>query len=198
MTTKQYPSCPRHPYAGFRLLHKWGGCECPKCHRFIGFVEPTDPPLLVRPACPTCGQTGSVHLMRTVQVNGKSLVYWHCEACDKFASQPLPHDRVRQYLEFLRYRLPDRGDLPTDIDGIRTRYDYRESEPCFVCGSTAGTEYHHFLPATFRRDPRVAPNWSQWDLCGVRLCRPCHELWHELVAPMALLAGAATNGVDHA
>jgi len=105
---------------------------------------------------------------------------------------------VTNYLDFLRYLFPDRTDIPVLIVDIHTRYDYRESEPCFICGSTQGTEYHHFLPATFRNDPRIAPNWEQWDKCGIRLCRPCHELWHELIAPMSVLAGAATNGANHA
>lgn len=197
MAAKEYPKCKEHPYAGFVLDDKWGRCLCPKCKKQIGWVDPTDPSLLTRPACPVCGQTGSVHLMRTIQVNGKSLVYWHCEPCDKFASQPLPHASVLHMLEYLRYRWPGQS-FPDTIEGIRTRHDYREDEPCFVCGCTKGTEWHHFLPQTFRHDPRVAPNWDKWNLCGINLCRPCHELWHELIAPMSLLASATQKEVHHA
>lgn len=182
-------SCPHHPYAGYRLAHHWGRCECPKCGQFIGWVKPADPLLLERPACAHCGQTDSVHLMRTVQINGNSLIYWHCDDCDRRTSQNIAHPTILRYLEFLRYRFPEREDIPTQIEDIRTGYDFREEEPCFVCGSTAGTEYHHLLPAVFKDDPRVAPHWGQWNLCGVRLCREHHELWHELVAPMSLLAG---------
>lgn len=187
-----YPNCPQHPFAGFRLENTWGRCLCPKCNQPIGWVDPTDTTLLQRPACRHCEQTGSVHLMRTVQVNGNSLVYWHCESCDKFASQPLPHASVLHLLDYLHYRWPDRV-IPATIDEIRTRHDYRQSEPCFVCGSTGGTEFHHFLPRTFRSDSRVSPNWERWNRCGVNLCRSCHELWHELVAPMSLLAGQAVQ-----
>lgn len=188
-TKNDYPVCPEHPYSGFRLETNWGRCLCAKCKKHIGWVDPIDATLLIRPACPACGQTGSVHLMRTIQVNGKSLVYWHCEGCDKFASQPLPHASVLRLLEYLHYRWPERN-IPTAIDEIRTRHDYRDGEPCFICGTTQGTEFNHFLPQTFRHDPRVAPNWERWNRCGVNLCRDCHELWHELVAPMAMLAGA--------
>jgi len=193
MMKNKFPACSEHPYAGLRLENTWGKCLCPKCHKHIGWVDPNDATLIARPACSNCGQTGSVHLMRTIQVNGKSLVYWHCEACDKFASQPLPHASVLRLLEYLRYRWPERA-IPASIDEIRTRHDYREGEPCFACGETVGTEYHHFLPQAFRHDPRVAPNWERWERCGVNLCRPCHELWHELVAPMSLLAG---RGAQH-
>ncbi len=188
--------CPHHPTSGYRITHHWGRCECPRCGQFVGWVKPADPLLIERPACPKCGQTGSVHLMRTIQINGNSLVYWQCETCDQFASQPISHKSVLRYLEYLRFRMPHRDDIPTSIEDIRTNYDYRESEPCFVCGSTHGTEYHHLLPAAFKNDPRVAPHWQRWDLCGVRLCRMHHELWHELVAPMDWLATVTTrNGV---
>lgn len=189
MIGEQYPSCPKHRFAGFKLKDRWGCCVCPKCGDHIGWVAPTDGFLLERPTCSGCEQTGSVHLMRTVQINGNSLVYWHCEACEKFASHPLPHARVLHYLEFLRYRFPERN-IPSSIDEIRTRVDNRAQEPCYVCGCTSGTEYHHFMPQVFRHDARVAIHWQQWASCGVRLCRDCHELWHELVAPMALLANA--------
>lgn len=185
------PSCPKHPYAGFRTIDKWGRCICPKCEDEIGWVKPVGFYLLERPACSKCEQTGSVHLMRTVQINGNSLVYWHCKDCDKFVTQALPHKAVLDYLEYLRVRMPHRTDIPSTIDGIRTKYDYRDGEPCYICGRTDGTEYHHFMPSVFRHDPRVAPHWNQWNECGVRLCREHHELWHNLVAPMAMLAGVA-------
>lgn len=188
--------CPHHPTAGYRVVHRWGRCECPKCGQFVGWVKPIDPLLIERPACAHCGQTDSVHLMRTVQINGNSLVYWQCDACERRTSQNIAHPAVLRYLEYLRYRYPKRADIPTQIEDIRTGYDFREEEPCFVCGSTHGTEYHHLLPAAFKYDPRVMPHWEQWDLCGVRLCRTCHELWHELVAPMDWLASRSTkNGV---
>lgn len=190
-------SCPHHPNAGYQLADKWGRCICPKCGEHVGWVKPPNLFLIERPACPDCGQTGSVHLMRTVQVNGNSLVYWHCEPCEKHASNPLPHRSVLDYLEYLRQRLPDRTDIPATIEGIRTKYDYRESETCFACGSTQGTEFHHFMPKAFKDDSRVAPNWQRWNHCGVRLCRQCHELWHELIAPMDLLAGVNGNGEHH-
>ena len=187
--------CPHHPHAGYRLAHRWGRCECPKCGQFIGWVKPADPLLLERPACAHCGQTDSVHLIRNIQINGNSLIYWHCDDCDKRTSQALSHQSVLRYLQFIRYRRPDLTNIPTAIADIRTGYDHRASEPCFVCGSMNGTEYHHFLPFAFYDDPRVKPNWRQWDQCGVRLCRPCHELWHELVAPMTWLASVrAKNG----
>lgn len=189
MIGEQYPSCPKHRFAGFRLENQWGYCVCPKCEAHIGWVAPTDPFLLQRPTCADCGQTGSVHLMRTVQINGNSLVYWHCEACGKYASQPLPHARVLHYFKFLQYRFPERA-IPASIEDIRTRIDYRADEPCYVCGCVKGTEYHHFLPRVFRTDPRIEPNWERWNSCGVRLCRDCHELWHQLIAPMDLLASA--------
>lgn len=197
MQSAEYPSCQDHPYAGFRLENQWGRCVCPKCQKHIGWVKPLDKFLLDRPTCSTCEQTGSVHLIRNVQINGNSLVKWHCETCDKFVSQSLPHPRVLHYLAYLRQRYPERS-IPSTIEEINTRNDYRESDPCFVCGATKGTEYHHFLPQTFRHDPRVAPNWEQWAACGVRLCRDCHELWHELVAPMDLLASATQGQVQHA
>lgn len=197
MSSTDYPNCPNHPYAGFRLENQWGRCVCPKCSEHIGWIEPLDKTLLARPACKVCRQTGSVHLMRTIQINGSSLIYWHCETCEKYASQPLPHQRVLHFLAYLRQRWPERN-IPSTIDEIRTRYDYREDEPCFVCGSIQGTEFHHFLPQAFRHDPRVSPNWERWSTCGVRLCRSCHELWHELVAPMDLLASATENGASHA
>lgn len=188
--------CPHHPTAGYRVVHRWGRCECPKCGQFVGWVKPIDPLLMERPACPTCGQTGSVHLIRNIQINGNLLIYWHCDSCERRASSALGHQRVLRYLEYLRYRLPHRDDIPTKLEDIRTGYDHRGDEPCFVCGSMNGTEYHHMMPFAFCNDPRVAPNWSQWEQCGVRLCRVCHELWHELVAPMDWLATVTTkNGV---
>lgn len=196
MTQSEYPSCPEHPNSGFRLENQWGKCVCPKCKKHIGWVKPLDKSLLERPACSTCEQTGSVHLMRTIQINGNSLVKWHCEKCEKFVSQSLPHPMVLHYLAYLRQRYPEKA-VPSTIEEIGTRYDYREGEPCYICGAIKGTEFHHFFPQTFRHDPRVAPNWDRWATCGVRLCRPCHELWHELVAPMDLLASAVPNGALH-
>lgn len=198
-SNKDYPVCKEHPYSGFRLENKWGKCACAKCGKHIGWVDPTDInlkyalKLMRRPECPKCGQTGSVHLMRTIQINGNNLVKWHCEACEKFASNPLPHEAVLIYLEYLRQCLPERREIPSTIEEISTKRDYRTGEPCLICGSMQGTEFHHFLPRVFRHDPRVAPHWETWQTCGVNLCRDCHELWHELVAPMALLASAGVG-----
>lgn len=150
-------------------------------------VRSIDDALMERPACPVCGQTDNVYLMRTIQINGKSLVYWHCEACDRFASHPLPYLMVKTHLECLRYKYPEIAGIPSDIEQIRTKYDYRDGEPCFICGSHEGTEYHHFMPQKFRDNPIIAPHWTQWECCGVRLCRSCHEVWHDILAPMALL-----------
>lgn len=194
----KHPQCNDHPYAGYILEHPWGRCVCPKCGKFIGLVDPIDGALMVRPACSICGQTDSVHLMRTIQINGNSLIYWHCQSCDRFASQPLPHFRVKTHLECLRYRYPEISHIASDIEEIPTKYDYRDGEPCVICGSHDGTEYNHFMPQAFRYDPDIAPYWTQWERCGVQMCRNCHEKWHGKVAPMMLLAGAGNGGSNHA
>lgn len=186
--------CPHHPYSGDHATHHWGRRECPVCHIQLSWTAPADymvrNVLYARKECPGCGALGHVHLMQTVQISGERLVYWHCDHCDRRVSNSLPHPDVRRYLAYLSYRYPDR-QFPSDIEDIRINSDFRDGEPCFVCSQhTTGTEYHHFMPQVFKDHPEVAPNWERWEMCGIRLCRTCHKLWHELVAPMHELARA--------
>ena len=182
--------CPEHP--NNEKPNMWGYTVCPICGQQLAWRDSTDYAVIAildaRKECPGCLSKADVHLMRTVQTNGKSLVYWHCDGCDRRISKSLSHPNVNRYLDYLRMRYPDR-EFPADVEDIRVQTDYRDGEPCFVCSRhDTGTEYHHFMPQAFKDDPRVAPNWERWEMCGVRLCRACHELWHEKVAPMHELA----------
>lgn len=104
--------------------------------------------------CAACNQPA--RLVKGYASNGALRVWWHCDACDKNAVRP--------------------GfcvKLAGSPDSLPLMYDYRTTaEPCVVCGSTAGTEYHHFAPRHIFGDD--ADKWP-----GAYLCRICHMLWHK-------------------
>ena len=193
--------CPDHPSAGYTPVDAWGRTCCEVCDRTLAWYEVTDPAVLRvnptinqggRPACAHCGQTESVQLVRTVQMNCESLVYWWCHACErrtvKSSGLNYKHPDVLRYLAYVRVRWPNRQH-PAGIDDVPVLFDNRTQEPCAVCGEHGGVEYHHFMPQAFRNHLDVAPYWQAWDKQGAYLCRDHHVLWHKLVAPMHMLAG---------
>lgn len=145
--------------------------------------------LLNRELCPECGDRRDIHLSRTIQVNGNVLVFWFCHSCRIRVGSNIPHYIVEQHLRDLSLsKVPRARYAPKSLDELPLVIDYRDSEPCVICGYQGGTEYHHFLPKKFKTDPRVSPFWKQWDACGCRLCQEHHRLWHDLVCPLDFLA----------
>lgn len=54
--------------------------------------------------------------------------------------------------------------------------DYIPPPPCERCGSTGGTELHHWAPSYL-----FGAEAHQWPTSW--LCRPCHMRWHSVVTP---------------
>lgn len=54
--------------------------------------------------------------------------------------------------------------------------DGKSGVPCEVCGSTDGTEWHHWAPRHLFGDE--AESWPMG-----ALCRMCHRRWHAVVTP---------------
>ena len=48
---------------------------------------------------------------------------------------------------------------------------------CEVCGSTVNIEYHHWAPRFLFGDE--ADKWLT-----SRLCKECHDRWHQIVTPI--------------
>lgn len=69
-----------------------------------------------------------------------------------------------------------------DLAVIPIERDYSAedmAEPCVVCGSRIGVEFHHFAPQTYRAyfsDP--VGDWPVLPLCGYH-----HDEWHRVVTP---------------
>lgn len=95
--------------------------------------------------------------LRLTAVNGSVSWCWSCRDC-KFG-QAVKHALV-----------------PPEIVNGDPGYDYQIKEnvgmapPCERCGSTAGTEYHHYAPR------HLFPDADMW--ATGYLCRPCHTEWH--------------------
>lgn len=72
-------------------------------------------------------------------------------------------------------RMSDRSAAKFDMD-LPLEDDNRDRAPCERCGSTSGTEEHHWAPKhLFGGD---AYNWPT-----AQLCPSCHREWHKIVTP---------------
>lgn len=185
-------TCPEHPYAGQLAADGFGRVVCPKCRRFLFWSEPTDPVVrafVPKPACTKCGERRAVKLVRKISAGGQTFVAWFCHDCQRHATPPeywLAHAQVERFLQYLAARYPNK-DYPRTIDDIPLLNDYSGEQHCFICGRP-GAQYHHLMPQAFRDHPDVAPDWPEWDKVGVFLCLHHHQVWHNLVAPLAALA----------
>lgn len=120
--------------------------------------------------CERCGNNQPAKLRRIIIANGSSQVRWWCLACNKAANKVvknLPHDYVKKIIN-------GHGTIE-DIPIVKDNRN--ESTQCVVCGSMSG-EYHHWMPQCFIE---IVPNHDAWP--GSQLCKPCHDLWHEIVTP---------------
>lgn len=104
--------------------------------------------------CTWCGST-DVERVRNIISNGTSQVYELCLKCNRNA---------RGKAIYLAH-----ADLG-DITQYRVINDYCKTAPaCDHCGSTEGTEFHHWAPQHIFQDANYWP--------GAYLCRTCHRLW---------------------
>jgi hypothetical protein len=91
--------------------------------------------------------------------NGAIQVYDFCRDCNRII-----HTHQGLYIPH-----PQAGN----IDALPVLEDMRkQADPCVVCGSTDGSEYHHWAPANiFGIESERYP--------GNYLCRTCHSHWHK-------------------
>lgn len=91
--------------------------------------------------------------------NGSWQVFMWCPYCQRRTeSRNIPHREVRN-LEA----------LPIAWDNTE------EAELCERCGSSEGTELHHWAPRHLFEDA------DEWPMSW--LCVPCHLKWHQVVTP---------------
>ena len=105
--------------------------------------------------CPYCG--GPVKLYRQINSSGAQVAVERCEVCRR------PPVKGRPFIS---------KKSVENYDSLPIFSDYRETaEPCAVCGSTEGTEYHHYSPRhLFGGD---ADKWPTGYLCPAH-----HREWH--------------------
>ncbi len=93
---------------------------------------------------------------RTLAANGTSMIAAYCVQCRSKVTDWIPHEWLRR-----------RGVEPSDVPLL---YDYSGTGECARCGSTDGTEVHHFAPK------HLFDDYDQWPTAD--LCRSCHDEWH--------------------
>lgn len=106
--------------------------------------------------------------------------HWCAEACDHAEARTvtirLRSGRVRLASRCVRCDRSlgaIRHDTAPDISTVPVHVDHRATSanpPCSRCGSTDGTEEHHWAPRAIFDDPDAWPT----DF----LCPTCHTLWH--------------------
>lgn len=111
----------------------------------------------------SCTKCGSNQISFGVHINysGATTVIARCDKCGRNPDAKKPFYNVKDF---------DIQSLPVFID------DRPNSEPCAVCGTRKGTQYHHFAPKhLFGFD---AEKWP-----GAYLCDEHHKEWHNKVTP---------------
>lgn len=122
-----------------------------------------------RPPCQKCQRVTTVKLRRQIMHSGGTQIFWHCISCNRSAdSKFISKQKACRILR----------PFGKTIEDLPIENDYREGgAECEVCGAF-GAEYHHWLPQCFAEQ---VPNHSAWPASF--LCKPCHDIWHELVTP---------------
>lgn len=107
-----------------------------------------------------------VHMGFVVFGDGtRHLVEW-CPACESKRSEWLPKKSL--------------AELRIDPASVPVVLDYRlDANPCDVCGSTGGTQLHHWAPQSLESD--FGAEYKRWPTAW--LCRAHHDLWHASVTP---------------
>lgn len=105
-----------------------------------------------------CSQSSTIAALGKIEcANGAIQFKAYCLECGGKGSD-LPHDTVSGL---------DVSRIPT-----LTRH---ERVPCERCGSTDGSEVHHWAPGHLFEDSLEWPTSY--------LCRACHMRWHSIVTP---------------
>lgn len=106
----------------------------------------------------------SAKLVRNITQSGVSQVYWYCILGSHAITKGggfISHEKIKS--------------AGFDPDSLPVIENYSGNELCAVCQSPF-TELHHFAPKhLFGTD---ADKWPT-----AYLCKPHHDLWHELVTP---------------
>lgn len=96
-------------------------------------------------------------LFRQINSNGAHVAVERCRLCGRNPNKGKP---------FL-----SKKDIP-NFDELPLLVDYsKQSEPCVVCGSKDGSEYHHFAPR------HLFDNADEWPTGW--LCMKHHNEWHK-------------------
>jgi hypothetical protein len=111
----------------------------------------------------TCEQCGSKRILFGIQYSASGSLTIIAK-CDKCGNRPQSKHPFYNKADF-------------DLTKLQIWEDYRQrSEPCAVCKSRNGSEYHHFAPRHLFGDD--ADMWP-----GAWLCKEHHDQWHNIVTP---------------
>jgi hypothetical protein len=104
-----------------------------------------------------CQKCGSENIIYGIQYSSSGAVTIKAQ-CDRCGNNPDPKHPFYNKTDF-------------DITKLPVWNDNRAiSEPCERCGSTHGTQLHHYAPKSVFND---ADNWATGYLCDA-----CHKEWH--------------------
>lgn len=116
--------------------------------------------------CKYCDHETQAQLVVHVFANGSQNFTWECVSCGRKAPTGGPiyidSDIVRQHLTNEEIK-----SLPIIMPPLVDR--------CAHCGQRA-TEEHHWAPRAI-----FGPEADRWPTD--RLCKTCHDLWHQMVTP---------------
>lgn len=138
----------RHP--DFPASELYGGSQLRRV--LATFAGPRQ---VARHMCPgPCRQQRWGVWLLVIRSNGVRIANLRCTACG--------------------WKMADKGAAKFDVD-LPLEQDNHDPAPCERCGSTTGTELHHWAPRHLFDD---ADAWPMSYLCPA-----CHREWHQIVTP---------------
>lgn len=131
-----------------------------QCAEIVNIIGRDHGQLMFVRGCRRCRSAAHSILGIYVKRDGTESVRAYCELCTAFGPRP----------EWITADLPNPTALKRIFVCAHMKDNSRDAEPCARCGSTNGTQLHHWAPQSIFDD---ADKWPT-----SYLCISCHEEWH--------------------
>lgn len=126
--------------------------------------------------CAFC-ESERMEIGQSWNIRGQVIHPWTCRDCGKVATRYASKAAAARWAEQHGIlRIVKTSTLERIDAGMLDVNELEHMQPCEVCGDRGTTEIHHWAP--WHLFPDDADQWPT-----SRLCRTCHQRWHQVVTP---------------